>query len=475
MSSRPDPAVSPAAAHAVSVRQKLAYGVGAVATMLGKQAPKQFAFQVYNIELGLAPHLVGAVLFLARLWDAITDPWMGNFSDHFRSRWGRRRPFLLAGALLSGVGFALLWWFPLGWSELAYFAYFTVLAMVFYTALTLYAVPWYALGYELSRDYHQRTSVMAYAAFFGTLAQIGVAWLYWLMKQPMFDSAMEGAKWVGIGAAGVLTLSGLVTFVFVREPALPSPPPPSAGAPATRSTWHNTRQAFRNRPFLILTAIVTTILMCNSLVAGLMPYLNIYYVCGGDKTTAATFIGYNGTVTQLVGLIAVPAMNRYSARHGKIRTLRLAFLFAGMGSLSTWFLFVPAQPYLQLLCACLSGFGLTAIFMLCHAMIGDVCDLEELRHGTRREGLFGAVYGWAFKLGLALAFLTAGYLLLWTGFDATVGADQAPETLTSMRVLFAVIPVVGYAVSYWLTSRFDLTQERLQEIRAELERRENLG
>lgn len=199
----------------VPLGQKLAYAAGNTATIVGKQAPKGHAYQIYNIELGVSPDRIGMVIALSRLWDAIADPIMGAFSDRFTSRWGRRVPFIFAGSILSGIAFALLWWFPAGRSDGFYLAWFAVCAILFYTTFAIYAVPWYALGYELTADYDERTRIMAYAQVFNAVALVIVSWLYFFVQQ--FDDVFTGIRWVGTVTGIGITVFGLIPAFFNKE------------------------------------------------------------------------------------------------------------------------------------------------------------------------------------------------------------------------------------------------------------------
>lgn len=455
--------------------RKVAYGLGNVTTMIGKMATKQFSFQVYNIELGVGAHLIGMVLFLARFWDAITDPLIGYLSDNARTRWGRRRPFLLAGSLLSGISFALLWAAPSGWSETQYFVYFIVIAILFFTALTIYSVPWYALGYELSPDYHERTRVMAYASVFGAVAQMGIPWLYWLSQRSVFETTIEGIRWVGIGAGVVIVIFGLIPAFFTRERIMDNRVLYQQGGETAQkkkkiSLLKGVKQAFQNKAFLIVALVVTLVLMGMSIVNSLGTYITIYYVSDGNKDTGAKLIAMLLTAIQIIGLLSIPVITKLATRFGKKQVLMGNLALASAAYLCSWVLFTPEFPYLLLLLALMQGPSVTAVFMLCHSMIGDICDVDELENGERREGLFGAIYAWMFKMGLAIAFLISGYVLLWTGFKPEL-STQPESTISAIRMAYALVPFVAYGISILLVWRFPITTESAYRTRDLLEDR----
>ena len=182
----------------VKMTHRLAYGSGAFVNNLLAAASGGMMI-VLNLGLGMNPALVGLLGALPRLTDAITDPLMGYISDHTRSRWGRRRPYIFIGAIAAGVFFALLWQLPRGHSETFYFIFFLVGSILFYAGYTVFATPWVALGYELTPDYHERTRLMGVQNFIGQLAYVIAPWFLLIMQsERLFDGMVDGAAGLAI-------------------------------------------------------------------------------------------------------------------------------------------------------------------------------------------------------------------------------------------------------------------------------------
>ncbi len=159
----------------ISFAHKLIYGLGAFINNTLAAASGGMII-VLNLGLGMNPVLVGLLGALPRLTDALTDPLMGYISDHTRSRWGRRRPYIFAGAIIAGLSFALLWQLPRDQSDTFYFIFFLVGSIIFYLGYTVFATPWVALGYEMTPDYHERTRLMGVQNFIGQLAYVVSPW-----------------------------------------------------------------------------------------------------------------------------------------------------------------------------------------------------------------------------------------------------------------------------------------------------------
>jgi len=452
----------------VGLGAKTAYGLGGLAENTMHNSVNNMANPVFNVGLGVAPALIGIATSVFRLWDAITDPVMGIISDRFESRFGRRKPFIVLGALVSALFFIAIWWAPSGLSETGYFLWFLFVSLLFYTGFTVFGVPYLAMGYELSPDYHERTRVMAFRTWFASVGGILIQWLFWLTQRDVFDGTVDGMRWVGLGVGVILLLCAAAPGLFINERRLTE-----AELVHNRANikFRGMFGVFKVRPFLyIFGALITAVFgMFTVIVLGF--YINVYYVFGGDLKASSTVIGVSGSFYHLCCLISVPMIARTSTRIGKRKTL-MAFLgLAIAGTLGKWWFFTPAAPYLQLVVTGLMAPGLSALWTLLGSMIADVTDYDELENGTRREGSFGAIYNWTLKLGFAVCFLIAGFILQWTGFDEELGGDQSERTITLLRFLYSAVPALGLAAAILCVWRFPIDETKANEIRARLRER----
>lgn len=451
------------AADRVSLKNKLGYGSGAVAECVMGNSIGQMANYVLNIGLGVRPELVGWLLALPRLWDAFTDPVVGAWSDNFRSRFGRRRPFMFAGALLSAVIFAAMWFLPRGWSEMQYFWYFLTMSLLYYTAYTIWVVPWTAMGCELTGDYNERTRVMAYRTFFMSVGGFLPAWLFALTELPFFADNIEGARYVGCFAALVMLLFGLLPVFFVKERydvRIQSQPP-------VRLT-EAVKVVLMNRPFVVLNLVVLTVCAGLFMINGLDPYLTIYYVWGGEMAPASVWVGWSALAYQVSGILFVAPVSMLARRKGKRFALSFFLVLSLLAALLKWVCFDPAHPWLVVIPSFLMSSGLCALWTLSNSMIADVCDVGEFETGERLEGSFNAVGGWVRKLGLSLSLLVSGYVIAWTGFDVGLGAEQSESTLLWMRIFAVGIPFGMIALALWLLHFYPLTEEMLRDVKARI-------
>ena len=465
----------------ISILHRLIYGLGAFVNNLLAAAIGGMTI-VLNLGLGMNPALVGLLGALPRLTDAITDPLMGYLSDHTKSRWGRRRPYIFIGAFLAGIVFVLLWQLPEGKSEAFYFWYFLIGSFIFYLGYTVFATPWVALGYELTPDYHERTRLMGTQNFLGQLAYLISPWFLWMMQyEPLFDDLVDGAAGLALAIGVVVIAIGVLPAIFLRERFKELPKDEQTVARLGQEMhpiWALFKDFFAGfgatlkfQPFLKLCAATFLVFNGFMLVSAFQSYVIIYYIFGGDQVLGAEYAGWSGTISAISTFVVIFIVTWMATRIGKRRAFFIATGISIFGYGLKWFCYNPDYPLLLLLPAPFIAFGLGGLFTLMGSMIADVCDLDELQSNERREGMFGSIYWWVVKLGMALALAAGGFLLNATGFDVALAGNQTESTLFLMRVFDVLVPMATSALAIYAVFTYTLTEERALEIRDELEAR----
>jgi GPH family glycoside/pentoside/hexuronide:cation symporter len=227
----------------------------------------------------------------------------------------------------------------------------------------------------------------------------------------------------------------------------------------------------RRMEFLKLCAGTFFLFNGIMLVGAFSSYIIIFYVCGGDTDLGAKYMGIFGTINTISTLGAIVMVTWISKKLGKRKTFMLATFVTLLGSLLKYFCYDPLLPWKVLIPAPLMAVGMGGLFTLMGSMIADVCDLDELETGERREGMFGSIYWWMVKLGMALAFGLSGYLLNATGFDVELGGAQSADTFSMMIGFDVLIPAVTAGISILALAFYKITEEKSYEIRKELENR----
>lgn len=456
----------------VNVKTKLYYSLGAISDVIMANIIMALVSPIYVTALGVSPVLIGWAISIPRLWEAFTDPIIGNISDNTRSRLGRRRPYLFFGAFLGAILCAAIWMPPTTVGTMGIFTYFFVISILFFTAHAIFSVPYNAIGYEMTENYNERTSVMSYKTFVMNIGSVLLLpWAYKLCRLPQFgDNEIEGVRVVGI-------IFGVLIFIFGLLPALLCRENLAVEKQEKIKLLSSLKYTFSNKSFIILSMIVLLILMGIFLVFPLMYYINLSHVFpvnvyGEEKAKdlVANMTGIYGTVYGAAGLLFVPLVNFVGQRFDKRYTLLGGLGLIMTGFIVSWFLFTPDKPYLQLLFALLVSPGLSCVWILTASMMADVCDQDELDTGLRREGIYGAVFGFLVKLGVSLVLCLSGYILQWTGYDIGL-LSQSDDAVLKLRIFFVFLPFGFLITAFILTAVFPLTKAKMQEIRQVLDER----
>jgi len=458
---------------------KVVYGLGAFVNNLLAGAIGGMVI-VLNLGLGMNPALVGLASALPRLTDAITDPLMGFISDNTRSRWGRRRPYIFGGAIAAGIIFALLWQLPLGKSDTFYFWYFLAGSIIFYLAYTVFATPWVALGYELTPDYHERTRLMGVQNFIGQLPYIVITpWFLRIMQdERWFDDMVDGAAGVAIVIGAVVIIVGILPAILLRERYKELAAVEADLADGAKTALENIAEFFRGflvtlrfKPFIKLC--IATFLVFNGfiMISSFQTYVIIYYVFRGDTVVGSEYAGYAGSFAGISTLFVIMGITWLGTKIGKRRAFHVAIGASMVGYALKWVCYNPEIPWLLLVPVPLLACGLGGLFTIMPSMIADVVDADELNTNERREGMYGSIFWWVVKLGMAVALAAGGFLLNATGFDVALEGNQGERTITLLRLFDAFIPFIASGLAIWTISTFSITEERAHEVRLELEAR----
>jgi GPH family glycoside/pentoside/hexuronide:cation symporter len=432
--------------------QLAAYGAGGIIPIALFNIAGILVGLMGNISLGLSAFWLGVILIIPRLWDADSDPIIGHLSDNTRTRWGRRRPFLLIGGILVAVFFVLMWWIPKGEMVREFFpseagfqafqlVYILIALLLFYTACTVFEIPHGALGMEMTTDYHERTRLFSAKSFVGNLFAMSTPWLFALASMPIFKgpggNEADGMRYVSIMIAAILIPLSFWWTYKLREPGF-------VRIKKQKKTpfWKDMKHTAGNRNFIMLTLTIFTLAMGFNFVNLLGSYIPIFYIFGGDKVAGAYLLGINGTIWAVTGVLAVFPLNWISPRIGKRSTLSIAILLMCLAQLSKIVCYNPEYPYLIIIPTILLSTGMLFFFTLGSSMVGDICDEDDLKTGHRTEGSFYSVFWWFIKMGTALASFVAGALIVFTMFDETQ-VTKVDALQGSVRVLITELQEVS--------------------------------
>lgn len=505
----------------VPLLQKSAFGAGHLALNLLPGALGVFSFFLLT-AFGMDPFLAGILGGLPRVYDAITDPIMGFISDNTKSKWGRRRPYIFVGAILSGIFYILLWQMSPENSQMYNFWYFLIFSLIFLTGNTIFATPLVGLGYEMTTDYNERTRLMGFANTIGQIAWMIVPWFWVIIANPkMYATQVEGVNELAIYVGVICMVLGVLPAIFCkgidaakmenrREISFKT-----IGS-SFKELFHGIKQVSQNKPFMKLCAATFLVFNGFQIVASFSVFIIVFYMYNGSYEGAGTWPAWFATISaMLTAFMVIPVVTKIANKWGKKNAFIIASFISIVGYLLKWWGFntelnkafnqtsfgksmtkglqsvfdtigptleslnmswfsidtTQGVPWLIFIPIPLLAFGLGSLFTLMMSMTADVCDLDELNNGMpRKEGTFGAIYWWMVKLGQGLALVIGGFVLKLIGFDGGA-ATQSAETLYQLRLMDIFIPSLTAAIAAWVMWTYNLSEDKAREIKEQLVKR----
>jgi GPH family glycoside/pentoside/hexuronide:cation symporter len=458
---------------------RLVYGSGDWG-MASFNTLRQIFYAIFLTDVvRLDPRLASFAALVGVIWDAINDPFVGMLSDRVRTRWGRRRPFLLFFSIPFGLCFLLLWWAPPWESQLALMVTVTLAYMISDTLQTLVTVPFFALTPELTPDYDERTSLTGYRMFFNLLASLVTA-----VAAPMIvDGALasgatqqQGYLLVAALFGGLAALPFLLIFLVVREQ-----PAASLQAGGQVSFKETVRTAWGNIPFRFATGLYMLNWMTFDLVALMLPFFLVYWVAQGDLLAGVPLFGMQIALESAVlGLLMITAVIAlpfwiWLSRLLSKRDAYIAAMVFWAGVQLVVFLVRPGQVEFTLALAVLAGLSVSTAHVLPEAIFPDVIEWDELRTRRRQEGIYYGIKNFIRKLTGAVAIFFALQVLGWFGYTAppegAIQFSQPDSALNAIRWLTGPVGALLIACSALVAWFYPLTRQRHARIRRLLEKR----
>ncbi|CAM4094108.1 MFS transporter [Roseateles saccharophilus] len=461
----------PPLADRLPLKQKIGFGLGSVLDMWGHWLYPSLASTVFNIFLGVAPGLISTVQMIKIFIDAASDAVFGWLSDNTRTRYGRRRPFILVGGVLAGIGLPLMFAVGRGWTDMQYFSFMLVSMVIYVPVMSCFNMPWVSLGAEMTPDYHERTTVMAIRNAIQKGPELAMFFAAQFTTLAIFNQSngkpdiLRGAQTYCAILGAIMVAVSIAIFLLVRERYYEKlVARTQTHIPFADTLW----RTLRCRPFRHILGMMLAYATGTAMVGTLGFYATVYFVCGGDIVQGAKWNTAMGLAGMGFGFAGIPFFTWIARRHGKRVGLAAVLSLAICAFIGDWWLYDPERPVLQLLACGFVAFTGAGFWTLYNATLGDVVDYDELQTGQRREGSFAACQSWISKVGIALGTGASGWILQFTGFDSKLDV-QDPHAIFMIRILLSSIPVIGLVLALLSLLRFELTEARMAEIRNRLE------
>jgi len=444
----------------LTFRQKVIYGAGDIGFSLTSTILDAYFAIFLTDVVGIAPGIAAIALFIGRSWDYINDPLIGHLSDRTRTRWGRRRPFLLFGALPFAIAFTMLWFRPAWQGDVSLAIYYAMAYLLFDTTATFLYMPYYALTPELTDHYDERTTLTSYRMFFSILGSliaftIPIMIIGSLVPENSSRFFLMGAIFAAASAAPMLlvffNLKERQEFMTQEQPKLRD----------------SLKAARKNKPFVFGAVIyLLTWVSVTILETALLYYIKyvIQRESSSDILMAAIFV---------TAILALPLWNWASRKYGK----RLAYIFgiAFWAVVQILLITLTASTGLSwiLFLCILAGIGVSAAHVLPWSILPDAVEWDEYQTGERHEGVFYSLVTLMQKIASSLAIPMVLMVLQITGYQSNA-AVQPESALWGIRIAIGPIPALLLVSGIIFALRYPLDRELFSKVVKELELRRAL-
>lgn len=438
----------------LSKRTKLLYGAGDFGFSL-TETTIGVLFAIYLVDVvGLSPALAALAVFVGRSWDYINDPLIGYISDRTRTRWGRRRPFLLFGFLPYAIAFSALWWIPPLSNQFALAAYYAFAYLFYDAAATLVYMPYFALTPELTLDYDERTSLTSYRMAFSIIAGLVAFTLPLVIIGSMRPENAARVLVVGVVFGFMAGLPLLFTFFGTRERTEFQ----TQAVPALRESL---LAAMKNRPFVFASGIFLFTWTGMEIIQSMLLFFLRYRL---NLETQSDLIA--GTVF-IAALLTLPFWEWSSRRWDK----RKAYIFGMLFLSAVITSLIVASPNWDLafilLLAALAGVGVGAVHVLPWSIIPDAVEWDEAQTGQRHEGMFYSLVTLLRKVATSIAIPLTLLMLDWSGYVSNA-ATQTPRTVQAIQFLMGPLPSLLFLGGILFALRYPLSRSEHTHLRRKL-------
>jgi GPH family glycoside/pentoside/hexuronide:cation symporter len=430
------------------VKVKLGYGV---CDLGGNLFFTVMAFLLLNFltdTVGIAAGLAGIVIMIGKVWDAITDPIVGYFSDRTKSKWGRRRPYIFFGSFPLFVTMIIMFTNPNLSSQSQLFLWGVVAFCLLNTAYTLVNIPYSSLTPELTQDFHERTSLNGYRfgfAVIGTLLGAGAA----LPLVSAFPSENTGFTVMGTLFGFIMMITALATFFSVKEPD-------TEREPLESGFFKTYLKVFKNKPYVLILLTYALHVTALTVVSGIAIYYFKYIHNNEPMTTNAML------VLLVTAMIFIPISVAVSKKIGKKLSYGLGMFIFSI-AIMILFLFGHTQNVnFSLALMFFAGTGMGFTYAMPYAMVPDAIEYDYLLSGQRTEGAFYGIWTFGLKIGQAVALGISGAVLSLSGYVPEV--SQTAKSMFGIRLLLGPIPAFIFVLSLIMLYLYPINEQRYNEI-----------
>jgi len=432
----------------LSIRTKLGYGVCDLGGNLYFTVVAFWLLNYFTDTVGISAGLTGIIIMVGKIWDAVTDPMVGFLSDRTRSRWGRRRPYLLFGAVPLFVAMVAMFTNPRIENQVWEFVWGVGVFCLLSTVYTVVNIPYSSLTPELTKDFHEKTSLNGYRfgfAVLGTLLGAGAA----LPIVNAFASKNTGFTVMGAVFGGAMMVTALITFFSVREPE-------HRPAETQAGFLESYRHVIKNKPFRKILFTYALHIVGVTVVSGILVYFYKYIVGNEGQTTVALLF------LLVSAMIFIPVSVVVSKRIGKKLTYAVGMGIVAVVALVTAFTGDAFGSVYVFVLMIVGGIGLSTTYAIPWSIMPDAVEWDSVRSGKRNEGAYYGLWTFVSKIGQALAIGVTGLILDLSRYVPDVA--QEPSAILGIRIIFGPVTAVAFLAAILVLSGYPIDEKSYGEL-----------
>lgn len=439
-------------------KNSILYSFGNFSAGLTDAVFSTFVIFFYVDHLKMPPYLIGIGMTIYGIWNAINDPIFGQISDRTRSKWGRRKPYIIFGSLPLSLAFISIWVPPtgiIGENVTMMFIYFMITIFLYDTLYSLVILNWTALFPEMYKTQEERTKVSAYRQVIGVIATI-------------LGSTLPPILSESIGWGPMAVIFAILSFAALKLSLKSSFESPEYNTGQGLSLLNALKATFKSKSFI--TYIIGTTLVQFTFVmmqAGIPFYAK--YVLKAKGIQVSLILGIIFFVSLLFISMWAKLANKYSTR----KTMIISTAFFGVSLLQFWFV---KSFLIEMIAAGIVGIGLAGIIVLMDVMLSDVIDEDELKTGFRREGMYFGINALLIRIGISVQSILMGYILKTSGYDAKLSVENQPQSaIIGLRSIVSIIPFIALIFAIISFKFYPLHGEKLTDIKNKVEKLHSQG
>lgn len=443
----------------LSMGTKIGFGVASIADATAYDFIASFFLFFLTDVAGITPAFAGTIIFIAVLWDAITDPIIGMWSDHSKSKYGKRRPFLVGSAIPLGIAVALLF-LTVGFEGMAKNMYYLAMAIIFWTAYTAFNIPYYALGASLTLDNDERTRLSAVRQIFNYVGLFCASALPSFLIGSFIEKGYEVEDswfYAAIILGSVITLSILITWRATRGKELIA-----EEETESKGLIKEVLEVLKLKSYVLIIFAALFYMISYTLLTADILYFTSYILGVGEMGAGVLF-----TVVVIAGIIISALLGKVAVQFDK-RTVFIACLtFTGIVMIAMKLIGITSMTS-AVIYMVLYSFGSAAYWTLIYNLLYDVAEVDEFKSGKRREGVIVSYYSFFIKLGGAVAAQIAGVILEFSGYNAET-MEQGESEIDAIVSLFTLYPGIFMLLCALMIVIFPITKPRYEALTEALE------